>query len=127
MLKNYIKIAFRNLWRHKAFSAINICGLAIGIATCLLIMQYVGFELSYDRFHQKADQIYRVKHETFKEGKLAEASAQTFPAVAQTLREEFPEVEEATSIYALDCVVSAAEPHGQIRVFKEPGVYLVDL
>ncbi len=58
MIKNYFKIAFRNLWRNKAFTAINIFGLAIGIATCLVIMLFVQNELSYDRslihFEQKA-------------------------------------------------------------------------
>lgn len=61
MLKNYIKIAWRNLFRNKAYSAINIGGLAIGIAACLLILQYVSFETSYEDFHDKKDRIYRVK------------------------------------------------------------------
>lgn len=50
MLKNYLKIAFRNLWRQKAFSFINIMGLAVGMAACFLIFLYVSFELSYDSF-----------------------------------------------------------------------------
>ncbi len=61
MIKNYFKIAFRNLLRNKAFTAINIFGLATGIATCLIIMLYVQNELSYDRFNKKADRIVRVK------------------------------------------------------------------
>lgn len=60
MLKNYLLIAFRNLLRHKLFSFINILGLAIGMAACLLIIQYVTFELSYDFFHEKKDRIYRI-------------------------------------------------------------------
>jgi hypothetical protein len=60
MLKNYIKIALRNLWKSKGFSAINIIGLAIGLATCLLIMLFVLDELSYDRYNKKANRIYRV-------------------------------------------------------------------
>ncbi|HEX9957127.1 MAG TPA: ABC transporter permease, partial [Fibrella sp.] len=63
MLTNYLKIAWRNLLRHKAFSAINIVGLAIGMAACLLILQYVAFELSYDNFHEKGDRIYRVRQD----------------------------------------------------------------
>lgn len=126
MLRNYIKVAFRNLWRHRIFSAINIFGLAIGIAACLLIMLYVDFELSYDNFHEKADRIYRVKHESFKDGKLVEASASTFPAVGPDIKAAFPEVEDATSIYAFECIVSAADTDRQKASFKEKGVYFVD-
>ena len=53
MFKNYFKIAFRNLWRHKAFSFINIMGLAVGMSACFLIFLYVRFETSYDDFHTK--------------------------------------------------------------------------
>jgi len=60
MFRNYIKIAFRNLWKNKGYSAINILGLAIGLATCLLITLFVVDELSYDKFNKKADRIYRV-------------------------------------------------------------------
>ncbi len=55
MIKNYFKIAFRNLIRHKGFSLINITGLAIGMAAFMLIFMYVRFELSYDNFHEKGD------------------------------------------------------------------------
>ncbi len=60
MLRNYFKIAFRNLWRHRVFSFINIMGLTVGMTACLLIFLYVRFELSYDRFHPKGDRIYRI-------------------------------------------------------------------
>ena len=60
MLKNYLKVALRNLWKNKGFSAINIIGLSVGLATCLLIMLYVMDELSYDKYNKKADRIYRV-------------------------------------------------------------------
>jgi putative ABC transport system permease protein len=60
MLKNYVKIALRNFLKHKGFSLINIFGLAIGIACCLLIVLFVFDEVSFDRYHEKAEQIYRV-------------------------------------------------------------------
>ena len=60
MIKNYLKIAFRNLWRHRVFSLINILGLTVGMTACFLIFMYVRFELSYDSFHTKGDRIYRV-------------------------------------------------------------------
>ncbi len=97
MLKNYFKIAFRNLWRNKGFSAINIIGLAIGIATCLIIMLYVNNELGYDRFNEKADRIVRVFFQGNVQGqKMNEADV--MPPVAQTLKADFPEVEDATRI-----------------------------
>ena len=63
MLHNYLTIAFRNLWRNKAFSAINVFGLAIGMTTCVLIMLYVADEISYDKHHTDGDRIYRIASE----------------------------------------------------------------
>ena len=60
MLKNYLKIAFRNIIRHKAFAAINITGLAIGIACSIFILLWVQNELSYDRFNEHANETYRI-------------------------------------------------------------------
>lgn len=97
MIKNYLKIAFRNLLRDKAFSVINIFGLAIGIATCLIIMLFVQNELGYDRFNKKADRIVRVTFQGLVQGeKLNEATV--MPPVAQTLKAGFSEVQEATRI-----------------------------
>lgn len=97
MLLNYIKIAWRNLKRQKGFSIINISGLAIGIATCLIIMLYIFHELSYDRYNQKADQIVRVVFRGFMGGgEMKEANV--MPPVAKTLKKDFPEVLDATRI-----------------------------
>lgn len=60
MFSNYLKTAFRNLWKHRIYSLINILGLAVGMTACFLIFLYVKFELSYDNFHSKADRIYRL-------------------------------------------------------------------
>src|SRR5688572_26946602 len=59
MLFSYVKIAFRNFLRRKVFSIINILGLSIGFAACLILLTYIEFELSYDRHNEKADRIYR--------------------------------------------------------------------
>src|SRR5688572_33478492 len=61
MIKNYLKIAWRNLLRYKIYSSINITGLAIGLAVCMLIVLYVGHESSYHQFHKNADRIYWVQ------------------------------------------------------------------
>jgi putative ABC transport system permease protein len=93
MIRNYIKTAFRNLLKNKGFTAINILGLALGLATCLLIVFYVFDELSFDRFNTKADRIYRV-NENVKfggnEGIYAECPAPT----AAALKGDFPEIEQ---------------------------------
>src|ERR1700733_15616823 len=64
MFRNYLKTAFRNLWRHRVFSGINLLGVAVGMASYLLITRYVAFERSYDAFNTKADRIYRVDCDT---------------------------------------------------------------
>ncbi|MDQ2721598.1 MAG: ABC transporter permease, partial [Bacteroidota bacterium] len=121
MLKNYFKIAFRNLWRNKAFSFINIFGLAIGIATCLVIMLFVQNELSYDRFNKKADQMVRVVFRGKIEGQQMKES-NVMPPVAQTLKANYPEVLEATRL------VNGSSPiitYGD-KSFKEDAFAFVD-
>ncbi|RRB02459.1 ABC transporter permease [Larkinella rosea] len=97
MIRNYFKIAWRNLIRNRVFSAINIVGLAIGLATCLLISLFVLNELSYDRFHAKANRIVRVVFRGTVQGGIMN-EAHVMPAVARTLKADYPEVEEATRL-----------------------------
>jgi putative ABC transport system permease protein len=97
MINNYFKIAWRNLLRHRAFSAINIVGLAIGLASCMLISLYVIDELSYDKFHEKADQIVRVVFKgSMQGGKFNEAHV--MPPTAAALKADYPEVLESTRL-----------------------------
>lgn len=97
MFKNYLKIAFRSLWKNKSFSFINIFGLATGIATCVVIMLFVRHELSYDRYNEKADRIVRVVFKgRIKGGEMKEANV--FPPVAKTFVKDYPEVEMATRL-----------------------------
>lgn len=97
MIRNFLLVAFRNLRRNKAFSAINIVGLAIGIATCLLILLFVGHELSYDRYNDKANRIVRVTFQANMPGGMIK-EADVMPPVGPTLKKDFPEVLEATRI-----------------------------
>ncbi len=97
MLKNYFRIALRNLWRNKVFSAINISGLAIGIATCLIILLFVQHERSYDRFNKKANRMVRVVFRGHIKGEQMN-EANVFPPVAQALLRDYPEVQEATRL-----------------------------
>lgn len=97
MFKNYFKTAWRNLKRNKLFSFINILGLAIGIATCFLIMLYVQDELSYDRFNKNAANIARIIFQAdINGGKINESNVMA--PVAATLKKDFPEVIDATRI-----------------------------
>ncbi len=98
MIRNYLKIAFRNLIKHKAYSFINIFGLAIGIASCLLIILYVQNELSYDRFNKNADRIFRINTD-LKFG-ATELHIPVCPdMMGPDLKQDYPQVEEYTRIY----------------------------
>lgn len=93
MIKNYIKTAFRNLLKNKGFTAINILGLALGLATCLLIVFYVFDELSYDRYNAKGDRIYRINND-IKFGGIENSYAVSPAPMAAALKASFPEVEQ---------------------------------
>src|SRR5580698_605958 len=93
MIRNYIRVAFRNLWKSKGFSAINILGLAVGLATCLLILFFVMDELGYDRFNAKADRIYRVDGDLMFGGTHYILAVSPDPMGA-TLKRDYPEVEQ---------------------------------
>lgn len=95
MLKNYLKIAWRVLLKNKVYSLINLGGLAIGMACCLLIVLYVRDELSYDRFHENAHRIYRVIAESGNEENRVFDSANTSFRVGPAMKQSFPEVLDA--------------------------------
>ncbi|CAN5921963.1 ABC transporter permease [soil metagenome] len=99
MLQNYLKIAFRHLLRHKGYAFINIFGLAVGLACCLLMVLFVLDELSYDRFHEKGDRIYRVVMEV-QRGDVVSKSLFVHKGLAPMLQEELPEVEVAVRLGA---------------------------
>lgn len=96
MLKNYIKIAWRNILQHKVFSLINIGGLAIGLSCCLLILMFIQDEFSYDRFHSKADRICRVVASTSEDRVPTNANGSF--GYGPLLKEEFPEVLDSVRI-----------------------------
>src|SRR5688572_10946780 len=94
MIKNYLKIAWRNLVRNKAFSTINILGLALGLACSLLIMLWVQDEQSVDGFHKNGEQLYQVYERNYYDGKV-EASYPTQGLLAEELKKTIPEVQYA--------------------------------
>ncbi len=97
MVKNYFKIAWRNLLKNKGLFSINIFGLALGIASCLIIILFVTDEMSYDRYNEKADQIVRVVLKGNFNGEVVNEAIVMTP-VAETMMEEFPEVQSATRL-----------------------------
>ena len=97
MLRSYMTIAWRNLVRNRTFTSINIVGLAIGLATCLLIGLFVLDELSYDRHHEKADRIVRVSFQGMVQGEKMN-EPHVMPPVAQALLADYPEVQAATRL-----------------------------
>jgi len=104
MLRNYIKIAFRNLWRHKSFSLINIVGLAVGMTAFLLIVMYVSFETSYDKFHAKADQVYRLNVDIKSANDVLKFSSSSAP-MGPAIKADFPEVLESVRIFPDEALV----------------------
>jgi len=98
MLKHYLKSAIRSLFKHKRFTLVNILGLAIGMGACLLLLEYVSFERSFDGFHEKADRLYRVVNHRFKNGEPVQLGTITYPRVGYQMKEDFPEVVNASRV-----------------------------
>jgi putative ABC transport system permease protein len=123
MFRNYLKIALRNLVRHKVFSAINLLGLAIGMASCILILLYVRAEFGYDRFHENADRIWRVTREWVnEEGSTSLHLGHVAPPIAPLLANDFPDILEAVRIHTPgELLVSREDLH-----YLEPRVIFAD-
>ncbi|QHS63224.1 ABC transporter permease [Chitinophaga agri] len=130
MLKNYLKIAWRNLSRKKAYSAINITGLAIGITCCILIMMYVQDELSYDRYNTRFDRIYRVTH-AYRNAKNADRNVAPSPEeyqvwgnapTAPALAADFPQIEKIVQFTSPNTFLLE---HGD-KHFQEEGMVFTD-
>jgi putative ABC transport system permease protein len=120
MLKNYLAIALRTLWRHRAFSVINILGLSVGMTAFFLIFQYVRFETSYDRFHSKADRIYRVVADVITPTETLRQGLATAP-IAVNMKKDFPEVEDAVRLGTDSYLIRLGD-----NKFQEPNSVLAD-
>ncbi|NJM25117.1 MAG: ABC transporter permease, partial [Bacteroidia bacterium] len=119
MIRNYLRIALRNFRKQKAFTALNIIGLSIGMAASLLILQYVRYEKSYDTFHTKSDRIYRIQYNGYRAGKLNFECAAAVPAVSHALKDNFAEVEQVTRLFPVSGVVSYESPDRGLISFRE--------
>ena len=97
MFKNYLKVALRNLWKNKVFSAINMIGLSAGLAVCLLIVLYVKDESGYDQFYPQAQNIYRVDADIFFNGTQFTSAVSPAP-LAPTLKKDYPQIVQYTRL-----------------------------
>jgi putative ABC transport system permease protein len=121
MFKNYLKIALRVIKRHKGYSFINITGLATGIACCLLILIWIRHELSYDRFHEKGEQIFKVTIESHRsDGRIEPFSDTQFP-LAPALKERYSDIKNSTRIFKAKALIR----HGS-QAFNEDGFCFTD-
>lgn len=121
MLRNYLKIAFRNIWKNKVFSAINIVGLSIGMAACIVIMLFVSYERSFDKMHSK--NIYRLDEvQKFKGMAAPQNVALSMFPMGPTLKNDYPEIKDFCRINYLEKrIVQYADTKAEL-----PQVYLAD-
>jgi len=130
MLKNFVKVAYRNLLKNKVFSIVNIFGLAIGMCACFFIFLYVHFELSYDGFHKNANNLYRVPITT--SGRLGDnvTSATNDPAVGPAMKQDFPEVVNYARAAPLHLVMNTSmisyTDGAKLTTFNEDNIWLAD-
>jgi putative ABC transport system permease protein len=126
MLRNSITIAYRNLFRHKIFSFINIVGLAFGVAASLLLLQYVSYELSYDKFHTKVDSMYRIRHDVYRSGVLESRSAISYYGAGPSIKEIFPEVSNYVRLHRADGMVNYYTANGEVISHHERKAFYAD-
>jgi putative ABC transport system permease protein len=100
MLKNHLKIAWRNIKSNKLFAFINIFGLSVGFTCCILITLYILHETSYDHHHRNADRLYEVATTFVKDGKN-DLAPNTPAPMAAAMKQQFPEIEETTRLLQL--------------------------
>ena len=104
MIRNIIKLALRNLFKRSGYSMLNLAGLTTGMVCSLLILQYVLYERSYDRFPADADSVYRLRLDCYQKGELAWRSATVFPAYAPFMQRDFPEIEAVCRLYDAEAI-----------------------
>jgi putative ABC transport system permease protein len=119
MIRNYITVAFRNFQRQKSYTMLNIIGLSLGMAASLLITQYVKYERSFDTFHSRAKDIYRIQYNGWQNGQLNFESAVAVPAVGPALKNNFPEVEAYTRFLPHSGVLSYEKSGEEPISFRE--------
>ncbi len=126
MIRNYLTIAVRSFLKHKSFTFLNILGLSLGMVASLLILQYVRYERSYDAFHSKARDIYRVNYNQWQNGKLRFECAAAVPAAGPALKNNFPEVVAFTRLFPVSGIAAYVSPDRGVISFREEKMQIAD-
>jgi putative ABC transport system permease protein len=126
MLKSYLTTAWRNIRKNKIFSAINVIGLSIGMAACLLILQYVNLELSYDQFNKNAGDLYRVYNDRYQNGKLIQHGTITYSAIGKAMQDDYPEVIAHTRVvpFGKEIISNGTKKYGGQEVIAVDNSFL---
>ena len=117
------KTAYRSLIFRKGFTLLNVLGITIGMICCLLIFHYVSFEKSYDSFSPVAEQVVRLRLDSYNKGSLSWRSATSYPAIGPTMKKDFPEVLDYCRLIDFESVLSYREADVK---FKESKGYYAD-
>jgi putative ABC transport system permease protein len=126
MIKNYLRVALRNLLRHRGYAFINVAGLTVGLACCLVIFQYVAFEYSFDRFHAHEADLYRVNTALDSSGEPLRWGADTPHAMGPALAEAVPELLHVARLHPAYSPAVVSSPAHPERVFEEAKVFYAD-
>src|ERR1700750_2758359 len=120
MVRNYLKTAMRNLRRNKVYAIINVLGMAVGIAACLLIFLVIQFETSFDKFHPNKEHIHLVATEFHGQDGVSYSKGISFP-VAPALRLDFPEIKQVARIFRSygDQITLQPKATGEVQKFNE--------
>ncbi len=122
MIQNYIKIALRNILKNKGYAAINIIGLAMGLACCLLIVIYLQNELSYDRYHDNKERIYRIVHEYKDPSGNEQEQIWGNAPIGEALKSDFPEIEKVVQFSGQTSILLRQGD----KKFQEENVFFMD-
>ena len=126
MILNYLSFAFRNLRKRTGFSLINIVGLATGVCACLILLRYIDFETSYDKFHVNASSLYRINRMSIKNGEQNIPNVWTTYGLAPALQTDIPEVLRSIRTHTEEAVVTAYPGKDNSRAFHEKQILAVD-
>lgn len=128
MLKNFLVLAFRNLLKRRLFSFINIFGLALGLAACLVILKYDDFETSFDNFHQHTADLFRMDRSIYQQGQLTASRVTSTYALGPTMQSQLPEIKRFVRYHPMygGVVMSTLSPSGQLLSFREQNTPMVD-
>lgn len=127
-MSRYFTIAYRSLTKHKFYSLINLLGLSFGTAACLLILHYVRYELSYEDFHEKSNQIYRLTLDVYEDGELQVQDAEVYPLAGPELKANLPEVLDFVRLHDQEYLVFGTDEYRQTErraYYADPSVFSI--